>query len=319
MPPIDYDLLTNIMAGVLLGGSGLVAVIMLTREAAMAHRRGARLRGEQTRSDGGKSSASVLAQAARQVVQGAGKVGNRMATKDPGELSVLRMRMIQAGFNGREAVPIYLGARVTGLIIAVVGSVMMLPIMFGAGQNKFIGFAAVGVLATLAVLGPDQVVKSRRRARELEYREGFPDVLDLLVASVEAGLSLDAAVSRVTEEISRRSPNLAQHIRFLTLELRAGRARKDAWNNLAERLGIDEARSFATMLRQAELMGSSLGETLSVFAAEMRTKRMLRAEEKAMALPAKLVVPMILFIFPCLLVTLMLPAAFKVMQEMSNF
>ena len=95
--------------------------------------------------------------------------------------------------------------------------------------------------------------------------------------------------------------------------------RKDAWGNLAERLGIDEARSFATMLRQAELMGSSLGETLSVFAAEMRTKRMLRAEEKAMALPAKLVVPMILFIFPCLLVTLMLPAAFRVMKEMSAF
>lgn len=317
MPAIDLSLMLNVMAGVLLVGSALTAIIMLTREAAMAHRRGARLRGEQASKL--KPAASVLATAAKQVIQGAGLVGNRMATRDPGELSVMRMKLIQAGFNGRESVMVYMGARVVGLIIAVVGSVMMLPVMFGAGHNKMFGFAAVGVLAVAAVLGPDQVVKSRRRQRELEYREGFPDVLDLLVASVEAGLSLDAAVSRVTEEITRRSPNLAQHIRFLTLELRAGRARKDAWSNLAERLGIDEARSFATMLRQAEVMGSSLGETLAVFAAEMRTKRMLRAEEKAMALPAKLVVPMILFIFPCLLITLMLPAAFKVMQEMSNF
>jgi tight adherence protein C len=317
MPTMTPDLILTITASVLLIGSALTAIIMLSREAAMAHRRGARLRGEQTRT--AKESVSVLAQAAGQLMQGAGHVGSRIATRDPAELSVMRMKLIQAGFNGREAVMIYMGARVTGLIVAVVGSVMMLPVMFGAGQNKMFGFAAVGILAVLAVLGPDQVVKTRRRQRELEYREGFPDVLDLLVASVEAGLSLDAAVSRVTEEITRRSPNLAQHIRFLTLELRAGRARKDAWTNLAERLGIDEARSFATMLRQAELMGSSLGETLSVFAAEMRTKRMLRAEEKAMALPAKLVVPMILFIFPCLLITLMLPAAFKVMQEMSSF
>src|SRR4051812_40203663 len=314
---LDTSFMLDAAAAVLLGGSALTAVVMLTREAAMAHRRGARLRGEQLKVV--KPAVSVLTHATAQVMQGAGHVGNRMATRDPAELSVLRMRLIQAGFNSREAVAVYLGARVTCLIVAVIGAGLLLPLVFGPGHNKMIGAGAVGALTVAAMLGPDQVVKMRRRKRELEYREGFPDVLDLLVASVEAGLALDAAVSRVTEEITRSSPNLAQHIRFLTLELRAGRARKDAWTNLAERLGIDEARSFATMLRQAELMGSSLGETLSVFAAEMRTKRMLRAEEKAMALPAKLVVPMILFIFPCLLVTLMLPAAFKVMKEMSNF
>jgi len=317
MPSLDPTLLLNVTAAVLLGGSALTAIVLLVREAAMAHRRGARLRGEAIRK--AAPSVSVLAQAAGQVMQGAGLVGNRMATRDPAELSVLRMKLIQAGFNSRESVAIYLGARVTCLIIALIGSLFLLPVMFSGNSNKLFGFAAIGALAVAAVLGPDQVVKIRRRKRELEYREGFPDVLDLLVASVEAGLSLDSAIGRVTEEIARRSPNLAQHIRFLTLELRAGRARKDAWGNLAERLGIDEARSFATMLRQAEVMGSSLGETLAVFAAEMRTKRMLRAEEKAMALPAKLVVPMILFIFPCLLVTLMLPAAFRVMQEMSGF
>lgn len=317
MPVIDPRMMMTIAAAVLLGGSAMVGVAMIVREAAMAHRRGARLRGEQVRRE--KPAASALATAASQMMQSAGRMGNQMATRDPAELSVLRLKLIQAGFNSREAIAVYLGARVVALFVAVVGSVFLLPMMFEEGPHKTMAMAGVVVLGVGAILGPDQVIKSRRRKRELEYREGFPDVLDLLVASVEAGLSLDAAVSRVTEEIRRRAPNLAQHIHFLTLELRAGRARRDAWQNLADRLGIDEARSFATMLRQAEKMGSSLGETLSVFAQEMRVKRMLRAEEKAMALPAKLVVPMILFIFPCLLVTLMLPAAFKVMQQMSGF
>ncbi len=86
----------------------------------------------------------------------------------------------------------------------------------------------------MAILGPDQVLKMRKNKRELEYRNGFPDLLDLLVASVEAGLSLDAAVTRVTEELTRRYPNLVVHLRFLVLELRAGKARKDAWTAFAD-------------------------------------------------------------------------------------
>jgi len=158
----------------------------------------------------------------------------------------------------------------------------------------------------------------RRAKRELEYREGFPDLLDLLVASVEAGLSLDAAVSRVTDELQRRYPGLTEHLRVLTLELRAGRSRKDAWMAFADRLGIDEAGSLATMLRQAEEMGTSLGETLAVFSEDMRAKRMLRAEEKAMALPAKMMLPLILFIFPCLIGVLMLPAIYKISQTLMH-
>ena len=167
-----------------------------------------------------------------------------------------------------------------------------------------------------AIMGPDQVVKNRRTKREREYRDGFPDLLDLLVASVEAGLSLDAAVNRVTDELQRRYPGLAEHLRVLVLELRAGKARKEAWTAFAERLGIDEARSLATMLRQAEEMGTSLGDTLAVFSDDMRSKRMLRAEEKAMALPAKMMIPLILFIFPCLIGVLMLPAIYKIKETL---
>lgn len=173
-----------------------------------------------------------------------------------------------------------------------------------------------GGLTLIALLGPEHYLGMRRGKRQQEYRDGFPDMLDLLVAAVEAGLSLDAGVTRVTEELERRYPNLAENMIFLTLELRAGRSRKEAWASFADRLGIDEARVMATMLRQAEEMGTSLGETLRIFSDDMRAKRMLRAEEKAMALPAKLIVPLILFIFPCLLGVLILPAVYRVSQTM---
>lgn len=315
MPQLGPQTILNLAAALLIGGALLAGLIVFAREASMAYRRGARLRGEQAADR--RQSVSILNAAASQVAGSAGYIGAKVATpRDPAQLSVLRQRLIQAGFNQREAVAIFLGARFAALATAVTAAAIMTPWMVLTGGKPLVAIA-VGVLALGAVFGPDQVLKSFRRQRELEYREGFPDVLDLLVASVEAGLSLDAAVSRVAEEMARRHPKLGDHLRFLTLELRAGRARKEAWANLADRLGIDEARSFATMLRQAETMGTSIGETLSVFAAEMRTKRMLRAEEKAMALPAKLVVPMILFIFPCLLAVLILPAAFRVVETMS--
>jgi len=235
-------------------------------------------------------------------------LGQQSAVRDPAKLSVLRSQLMQAGFYNREAPVIYLGARAAALAVATLGIIMLVPLLAG-GNAGMGGIAAASVLAGAAILGPDQVLKVRRTKREREYSDGFPDLLDLLVASVEAGLSLDAAVTRVTEELARRYPNLTVHLRFLVLELRAGKSRKDAWTAFADRLGIDDARQLATMLRQAEEMGTSLGDTLTVFSQDMRSKRMLRAEEKALALSAKLTVPLILFIFPCLLGSLMLPAA----------
>ena len=245
------------------------------------------------------------------------KLGQQSAVRDPAKLSVLRSRLMQAGFYNREAPVIYLGVRAASLAAATLGVILVLPLVVG-GKGGFGGVAIAGVLALIAILGPDRVLNMRRSKREREYADGFPDMLDLLVASVEAGLSLDAAVTRVTEELARRYPNLTVHLRFLVLELRAGKSRKDAWSAFADRLGIDDARQLATMLRQAEEMGTSLGETLTVFSQDMRSKRMLRAEEKALALSAKLTVPLIVFIFPCLLGSLMLPAAARLVHVFSH-
>jgi tight adherence protein C len=258
-----------------------------------------------------------MAEALSGVVTGVRRLGDRIAIQDPAQVSALRARLVQAGYYSREAVAIYLGVRAALMVAAVIGMLLVLP--WAMGKHGGMLPIAIGAGCALgAIMGPDQVVKNRRAKREREYREGFPDLLDLLVASVEAGLSLDAGVTRVTEELQRRYPGLAEHLRVLTLELRAGKARKDAWSAFADRLGIDEAGSLATMLRQAEEMGTSLSETLSVFADDMRTKRMLRAEEKAMALPAKMMLPLILFIFPCLVGVLMLPAIYKIKEAFAK-
>lgn len=250
-----------------------------------------------------------------QLLAGVRRLGQQSAVRDPAKLSLLRTRLMQAGFYNREAPVIFLGAKAAALACATLGVVLILPMVAG-GKGDLLGLLVAVGLSGVAIMGPDQILKMRRQEREREYADGFPDLLDLLVASVEAGLSLDAAVARVTDELQRRYPNLTVHLRFLVLELRAGRSRKDAWAAFADRLGTDDARALATMLRQAEEMGTSLGETLAVFSRDMRAKRMLKAEEKALALSAKLTVPLILFIFPCLLGALMLPAAARIVKMM---
>jgi tight adherence protein C len=252
-----------------------------------------------------------------QVMGAIRRLGQRSAVRDPAKLSLLRTQLMQAGYFNREATVVFLGVKAAAMVAATAGVLLLLPLLI-SGKNGMGGVILAATLSGAALLGPDQVLKSRKKNRELEYSDGFPDLLDLLVASVEAGLSLDAAVSRVTEELNRRYPNLTIHLRMLVLELRAGRARKDAWASLADRLGIDDARALATMLRQAEEMGTSLGDTLSIFSQDMRAKRMLRAEEKALALSAKLTVPLIIFIFPCLLGALMLPAAVRLMKMFAH-
>ena len=313
MDPFQLQtLLTWTAVALITLGVGGVALLGF-REARIGARRRARLAGGGIVHGGSDTGAAAMAG----MVSGVKRLGDRMAIQDPAQLSTIRAMLVRAGWYSREAVAFYLGAKAAALALAVVATLFTVPWALSGGGGM-LAICVAAVFAVAAIMGPEQVVKARRRKLELEYIEGFPDLLDLLVASVEAGLSLDAAVSRVGEEMVRRYPNLAEHLKFLTLELRAGRARKDAWASFAERVGIDDARSMATMLRQSEEMGTSLGETLTVFSDDMRSKRMLRAEEKAMALPAKLMIPLILFIFPCLMGVLILPAAFRIAEQFAQ-
>ncbi|MAK59535.1 MAG: pilus assembly protein [Ponticaulis sp.] len=230
--------------------------------------------------------------------------------------SALRKRLIMAGYFSKSAPYWYTGARIFCLIMPQAVLLMVWPGFFGHLATNYLVYASLG-LAIIGFIGPSFYLDKCISSRQDEYRDGFPDMMDLLVACVEAGLSLDAAVGRVAEELTNRYPNLADHLKILTLELRAGRSRQDAWSSLAERLGLEEARSLSTMLRQSEELGTSIGQTLKVFSDEMREKRMLTAEEKALALPAKLVVPLIVFVFPSLLGVLLLPAVIRMMWVMA--
>lgn len=309
MDAAQLQTLITYAAITLLSAAGLGAAVVAVGEVRTRAQRRARFESPSSVSSApGRGDVQIFGVA----IAGLRRLGQQQAVRDPSKVSDVRARLMRAGFFNRDAAIYYLGARAASLILATVGTLVLMPFALKGGGMGPIGLA--GLLAIIALLGPDQVLKMRQKDRELEYSEGFPDLLDLLVASVEAGLSLDAAVARVCDELARRYPRLTIHLRMLTLELRAGKARKEAWSTFADRLGIEDARALATMLRQAEDMGTSLGETLSVFSNDMRQKRMLRAEEKALALPVKLTVPLIMFIFPCLLGVLLLPAIFRFMQ-----
>ncbi len=223
-------------------------------------------------------------------------------------VSAARAKLNRAGFTAQRAVGLYFFARLVCVVLPQLGLLLALPSFERLGLPGYAPIAASLMLVLVGLAAPGKFLDHRIAERRKACSAGFPDMMDLMVSCVEAGLSLDAAVQRVGEELDLRHPVIAGHLRTLSLELRAGRARKAAWRAFADRMDIEEAGSLATMLRQAEEMGTSLGATLRVFSADMRQRRILYAEEKAMALPAKLTLPLILFVFPVLLGVLTLPA-----------
>ncbi len=222
---------------------------------------------------------------------------------------VLRKKLIQAGYYSANAPAAYVTIRVAalfGLGAAGFAIGMFLDDHMTTVYLKMVGGAALGYLLPPIML--DRIFASRRD----QHRAGFPDFLDLMIVCSEAGLSMEAAINRVCREMAETYPSLSANLYFATLEIRAGRTMNDALNNLADRLGIDEARTFATLLQQSAELGSSLIDSLKVYSDEMRNKRMMRAEEKANALPAKMTVPMMIFIFPILFIILLFPAYMKI-------
>jgi tight adherence protein C len=222
-----------------------------------------------------------------------------------GDLRRLRRRLIQAGFLDPRAGAFYFLARLLMAMVVTGAAFLLAPLLMGGGSQMFwplIWFSAIG-----GYLAPSVYLSRRIAQRRDEHRSGFPDFMDLLVVCADAGLSMEAALDRVGREIADSYPSLSANIYMTTLEMRAGRTMSEALEQLADRLGLEEARSFATLLQQSEELGSSLTEALRVYSDDMRHKRMSIAEEKAYSLPAKLSVPLILCIFPVIIIVIMLP------------
>ncbi|MCC2112542.1 MAG: type II secretion system F family protein [Hyphomicrobiales bacterium] len=223
----------------------------------------------------------------------------------------LRKQMIRAGYFSPNAIGRFLALRVVFAIgfafLAVVGLNLLMPEAELTDVALYAGGAGL-----LGYFVPNKVISRRIKTRTNQVRDGFPDFMDLMVVCTEAGLSMEAAIDRVGRELMRPFPALGENLYATTLEIRAGRTSSDALNRLAERTGLPEAQSLATLLQQSEELGSSLAHSLRVYSDDMRNKRLMKAEEKAYALPAKLSIPLTMFIFPVLLITLMLPVIIRI-------
>jgi tight adherence protein C len=224
---------------------------------------------------------------------------------DSKDVKILRRRLMQAGiYEPRGAAYFFLARTVLAVGLAV-ASFFVLPRFGFAGKASFWLLVMGGGL--FGYLAPTFYLDRRIAAKHLEHRSGFPDFMDLLVVCADAGLSMEAALNRVGRELGDSYPSLAANIHMANLEIRAGRTMTEALEHLGDRLGLEEARSFATLIQQSDELGSSIGDALRVYSDDMRHKRLSRAEEKAYSLPAKLAVPMMVCIFPVLFVVILLP------------
>jgi tight adherence protein C len=226
------------------------------------------------------------------------------ASGDPGDKRQLRQRLLQAGFLDPRAVAFFFIARLAAAAVLAVVAFLLLPFVMSGDGKEWLGAWIAGMVGYFA---PSFYVSRRIASRTTEHRAGFPDFMDLLVVCADAGLSMEAALDRVGRELSDSYPSLSANVYMTTLEMRAGRTLSEALEHFGDRLGLEEARSFATLLQQSEELGSSLTDALRVYSDDMRHKRMSRAEEKAYSLPARLSVPLMICIFPVILIVIMLP------------
>jgi tight adherence protein C len=243
------------------------------------------------------------------------KLGQANKPKDKASTSQLKSLLIAAGYRTAQAPVVFMGSRVFfaamfGLAFLIFGSEAAQekdPMMFPA---FLIGSMFAGYY------GPQMWLRNMITKRKERLVNGFPDALDLMVVCVEAGLGLDQAIYRVGNEVKQGHPDLGEEFILLNLELRAGLSREQALRNLVNRTDLEDIRSLVALLIQTDRFGTSIGLALRVHSDSMRLRRRLKAEEKGAMLPVKLMIPLILFIFPALMVVIIGPGVINLMRNL---
>jgi tight adherence protein C len=231
--------------------------------------------------------------------------------KSDKEVSVIRLRLTRAGYRNENAMKIFYGSKVlTPLLLATIAAV--------SGLANLAPFLVYLVALGLGFLAPDFWLGKRISARQKKLTRGLPDVLDLLVICMEAGLSLDQSTARSAEELSQSQPEICDELTMVVLEQRAGRARSEAWKNMAERTGVECLRNLVSMLVQTEQFGTSIAKMLRVHSDTLRVQRVQMIEEMAGKTSVKLVFPLVLFIFPALFLVTLGPAAIVMVESFSS-
>ena len=226
----------------------------------------------------------------------------------------LRGRLRAAGFTSPLAPRMYTLIRL-GLIVALPALFVMLSLAAGNSISILRLYVVGSLLASAGLFLPALYIRARASRRETAIINGFPDSLDLMLICVEAGLGLEAALDRVAREMTVAQPIISELIATATLRLRAGASREEALRGLADEAGVDEVRSFATLLIQSDRLGTGIAQTLRTYASEMRERRRMRAEEKAHRLPVLLSIPLVACMLPTMIGVLMLPAIIRMITK----
>ena len=231
--------------------------------------------------------------------------------KSEKEVSIVLQRLTRAGYRSESAVKIFYGCK-------VVMPILLSAIALVSGLANMGPFFVYLMTLGVGFLAPDFWLGKMITKRQKKLNKGLPDVLDLLVICMEAGLSLDQATARSAQELSQSQPELCDELNIVVLEQRAGRARSDAWKNMAERTGVESLRNLVSMLVQTEQFGTSIAKMLRVHADSLRTQRVQMIEEMAAKTSVKLVFPLVLFIFPALFLVTLGPAAIVMVESFTK-
>ncbi|GIT89919.1 pilus assembly protein TadC [Jannaschia pagri] len=245
------------------------------------------------------------------------KYAKYLETDDKEELSKTRLMLTRAGYAHKDAARTLVAAQLLlGLGLMVLGAIYTFFLLgLGGGLNSALYILGPGVAGYYA---PKYWIQKRIAKRQEEIQDGFPDALDLLLVCVEAGQSLDQSIIRMATEIEPSYPSLAAEFLMVAQEMKAGKDKPDVLRAMAERCDLNDITSFVTVLIQSASFGTSIADALRVYAAEMRDKRVMRAEEKANVLPTKLTVGTMMFCVPPLLIILIGPSLHGIASTLSG-
>lgn len=240
---------------------------------------------------------------------------SKTQTENAEQMSRLRMRLCMGGIRSDSAPTTFLASKT---MMAVILGIAGAAYMWSKSETMMNGIGVTLLATGAGFLAPDLWLASAISKRQEAIRHGLPDTLDLMVITVESGLGLDSAFQRVGDEMKAVHPELAAELQAVTMEGQMGIPRSEALSNFAERTGVEEARALVAIVNQAERFGTSIARALRNQSDTLRVKRRQAAEERAQKTTVKLMAPLILFIFPAILVVLAGPAALKMIETLSN-
>jgi tight adherence protein C len=220
-----------------------------------------------------------------------------------------QLLMIRAGYRSPQAIQAMRGFK-------LLTPVAFVALVFVTGIYRWNPFMIPAIAAAVGYLFPEMFLGWRVSSRQHRLRRGLPDGLDLLVICVESGLGLDQALMKVAQELRITHPELSEELQLVNLEMRIGKTRIDALRELARRTGLEDIKALVAMLVQTDRFGTSVAQSLRVFSDDLRIKRRQRAEEMSAKTTVKMVPPLVLFIFPALIVVILGPAVLTLLRQL---